>query len=151
MKQNLAEQITAILSNPETPADLFNSIHESVLNMADETRVQIVSPEILPHALPLMLARLQAQEERTSEPVSACARAANIVADLLESEDTPEVLRSALIEFCSELSNHVSQGNECACSPETTRKHLPAMLERAKGWRVSNGGIMFNPSKEDTP
>jgi hypothetical protein len=94
------------------------------------------------------LARMRAEKaERESEAGEAMPfeSSAHQIADLLESEDTPEVLTTLLEQFCTELSNHQAQGYECVCSPATIRRNLPAILERAEsaGFTVPPGGVML--------
>jgi hypothetical protein len=74
-------------------------------------------------------------------------RCAGIVADLLAAEDTPAVLQGALEHFCVELVNQVAAPGECCCSPETTRKHLPALLARADQHGLVCDDVSFAEAK----
>jgi hypothetical protein len=154
--KDITEHVGRILADPDTPVDLHNAISETVLEIADEHRVNIFHPAVMSVALPLALELQRATEQADAptppkaEDLAPFQRYADIIADLLEDDSTPEVLRSTLNEFCTELANQVAEGGECVCSPETTRKHLPSILPRAeaRGVRCSSGGIMFERGGE---
>lgn len=60
--KEIAEHVAAILADPDTPAELYNSISETVLGLADAHRVNIFHPDVLPVALPLAFALARADE-----------------------------------------------------------------------------------------
>jgi hypothetical protein len=74
---------------------------------------------------------------------------ADALATLIEDERTPEVLRSTLEEFCSELSNRFSEPGACICNPGAVREHMGAILESAEraGVICSSGGVMFTATE----
>jgi hypothetical protein len=160
--EKLADHFSAILANKNTPPGVYNVLTDALLEVVDR-HAGILDPAVLRVALPLALERAaQPTDDSTdrspdwsAQPedaftTSAYTRAADLIADLLEADDTPEALHTALDNFCGELSNHLSSGDECACSPEMIRKHLPAMLKRAdeRGLVCPTGGVRFEPKGE---
>jgi hypothetical protein len=143
---NVTENVARLVADPDTPAEIYNSLTETVLEMTDRHNINVFHPAVLRVALPLALERESGGTRVETETPQKYQRHADIIADLLESKETPEVLRSTLIEFCSELSNWTAQNGECVCSVETTRKHLAAIFARAevRGIRSSPGGVMFD-------
>jgi hypothetical protein len=157
--KQITEHIAAIIADPATPVGIYNELTEAVLGLIDHHDTNVFHPDVLRVALPLALERearamaaieAQGAAPKTEAPAKL-QRYADTIADLLASEETPEVIRSGLAEFCTELSNHVAEDGECVCSPETTRKHLPSILARAEaqGVRVARGGTMFDKGGED--
>jgi hypothetical protein len=166
--KEITEHIAAIIAEPATPVGIYNELTEAVLGLIDHHDTNVFDPDVLRVALPLALEReararaateaqsaapkteAHAATERTEAPAKF-QRYADTIADLLESEETPKVIRSGLIEFCSELSNWLAENGECVCSPETMRRHLPSILARAeaRGIRVARGGTMFDKGGED--
>jgi len=154
--EQLTAHIAAIIENPDTPVGLYNDLHDSIVDLADEHKVNLFHPDLLRVAFPLLLSLERNKDSGTPSPEVASAaaapsftRCANLIADLLESEDTPEVFHTLLDGFTNDLSNQLGEGDECACSPATIRLHLPAMLERADRQRLicPNGGVMLEPRR----
>lgn len=137
---DLAEAISAMLNHPDLPADLYNGFRDILRNMPDEF---MDSPVFIREQLRVRGVNVGgARAEADDAPFTDCA---HVIADLLEASGTPEVLRSALDAFCGELANCVSERGECVCSPETARRHLPALLARAeeRGMICPGGGVML--------
>jgi hypothetical protein len=159
---DLVNHFAAILSNPDTPTGIHNALHEELLEQFSEARIDLLTPEVLRVAYTLLAAKLNEQDDNpaASPPPASAAdaptanvRCANLIADLLESEETPDVLHTLLEQFCSELSNQVSSGDECSCSPATIRLHMPAQLERAARQRLicPTGGVRLQPIDAEPP
>lgn len=47
----IAGHITALLAHPETPEQIFNALREALLEIADQERLHIDHPALLPVAL----------------------------------------------------------------------------------------------------
>ena len=56
-QNELADNLSALLSNPTTPDGLREAIEEYIVNLSSETSISIVTPEVLKVALPLMLSK----------------------------------------------------------------------------------------------
>jgi len=159
---DLVNHFAAILSNPHTPTEIYNALVEELTDQFSRARIDFLTPEVLRFAYPLVIAKLKEVDDNPAaspHPASvagaptANVRCANLIADLLESEETPDVLHTLLDQFCSELSNQVSSGDECGCSPATIRQHMPAQLERAARQRLicPTGGVMLQPVDAQPP
>ncbi len=157
--QPLADHIAAVMCDPRTPANLHNAMLDALDELRDDTRSR-GTPEVLRAELPLVLEKLEAADEpvdERDEPDDApderqpkdYARIASLVADLLTDDDTPLVLNQVLDRFCMELQNRFARNGECVCSPETTRKNLPALLERADFARVLCDDVVLDYSLAD--
>jgi hypothetical protein len=79
VSSELAEHITAILSHPDVPTDLYNAVAESVNDLAGQANLTFHTPEILRVAIPLILDRLN-PEQPSTEPQERPA------ADVAETE-----------------------------------------------------------------
>jgi hypothetical protein len=160
---DLANHFTAILSNPETPTEIYNALVEELTDQFSRARIDFLTPEVLRFAYPLVIAKLKEQGDHplAASPVSASVddtptasvRSASLIADLLESDNTPDIIHTLLDQFCSELSNQLSSGDECGCSPATIRLHMPAQLERAARQRLicPTGGVILQPIDAEPP
>lgn len=140
-RPDLAELIHAVLAHPDTPAEIYNDLADSLNSSRNYGKAT--------KSLAFIRALLgEGGDEEGGLPKSATDRyeiAAARVGVILADEETPEVLRSTLENFCAELANRVAESGECVCSPETTRRHLPAILARAEesGTICPSGGVMF--------
>ena len=148
-RPDLAGLLSAVLNHPDTPANIYNSLQDS-LNDSPRYDAAHRNVEFIRELLGGWNEPEDETEEAASEVSAPFVRCAGLIADLLTAPDTPEVLRSTLDNFCAELSNHVVQNGECVCSPETARQHLPVLLARAErgGMLCQNGGIMFGKGEE---
>jgi hypothetical protein len=135
---DLAELLSAVLQHPDTPAQIYNDLQDSLNSSPHYDKAH--------KTVEFIRALLDGEQEADEETDTArFARHADLIADLRAATDMPEVLRSALDNFCTELALWVAEGDECVCSPETARRHLPAILARAerRGVACPSGGVMF--------
>ncbi|MDQ3819762.1 MAG: hypothetical protein M3362_19095 [Acidobacteriota bacterium] len=56
--EEIADHISALLSNPATPAGIHNALMDALQDTAGEARVGIQTPEVLRVAMPLIIQRL---------------------------------------------------------------------------------------------
>lgn len=140
---DLAELLAAVMRHPDLPASIHNNLADG-LNDAFHEQAAITEPFFIRRALANLSGAATDDTAQVNIPLD-CTTAAHTVADLLAGAGTPAVLRTALVHFCAELANWLAVAGECVCSPETTRKHLPALLARAeqRGVVCANGGVMF--------
>jgi hypothetical protein len=73
--ESLADHLIGILSNPDTPAEIYNALSEEVLMISDQTRAGVLDPEVLRVAMPLMLARMKEQDARQTGDAAAASTA----------------------------------------------------------------------------
>jgi hypothetical protein len=143
---DLAELISAVLQHPDIPTDLHTHIGDWIASYGNAL---VHEPQRIRRALAEFCEDDDeptgaASQSEAAASAPAYERYAGVVANLIAAEATPEILRTGLLEFCAELSNHVAADGECVCSDETRRRHLPALLARAErlGMTVTAGGIM---------
>lgn len=93
----LSDAVLSVLNHPDIPDRLLGLIQDAVLECANQVGVGLVSPEILPYAVPTILERL---ERRASghAPTARAARLSGLISGLLTDSDTPESLRLAVEE-----------------------------------------------------
>lgn len=147
----LTAHIAAVIADPECPPGIYNALTGAVLDLTERHHVNVFDPAIMRMSLPLALEREAAtvvaeEAHRLLISSSPDVRAAEVSDNLIADRETPEALRSVLIEFCTELSNWVQQGDECVCSTELIRQHLPSILERSSRRRLycPTGGVRFD-------
>lgn len=71
----LADHVAAILTDPDTPAEIHNGLFDALYEAADRARVKLDTPEVLRVALPLIQSRLAAAR-RKARPASGGGKGA---------------------------------------------------------------------------
>ena len=99
----LADHISAILENPDTPTEIYNALAEATIDVIDEANAGILKPEVLRIALPSAMgkqhhtapARERAnaftwRDERIEIQPLTLDRARRLVRAILKSDDNEE-------------------------------------------------------------
>jgi hypothetical protein len=84
--------------------------------------------------------RRAASEMKSADTKQAAHRAAEHLAQMMESDDLPEIVTATISDFVLELSNRTQVG---LTTPDVLRVALPLMLAEADraGWRVNHNSL----------
>jgi hypothetical protein len=138
----LVDQLSALLSSDELPADVYNPLAESLLDLAGRADVTLLTPEVLRAALPVILDRLAAASDAgaarpapatSAQPASEAggyrpvsAARAELLAHLIAVNLPAEELQRALVELLEGFAAAAYGGG---------RQEVEALALRAC-WRV---------------